>query len=113
MSISVEAEAPIEERKLISRTSMLILGGFLIGITYAHALNEGLKSYVFLAGAFGLVAYIGLNYIAHLHKKRSTQRAVSRRLAKLERRFDQHLGSDGQHVEATAENDTEQEAATR
>ena len=99
MSTSVNAKTPTEP-KLISRTSMLILGGFLIGITYAHALQDGLRSYVFLAGAFGLVAYIGLNYIAHMRAKRVAQRRMTERVAKLEQRFDQHLAAESPVVES-------------
>lgn len=47
-------------RELVSGTSILILSGFLIGMTVGRTVNEELSPFVLAAGLAGLVSFIGL-----------------------------------------------------
>jgi len=54
MSVTLDAS---REQPLLSTTTILILSGFLIGMSLAQPLGE-LSYYVFTSGLTGLVAYI-------------------------------------------------------
>lgn len=91
MSMTTEAFADKPVRPLISRTSVLILGGFLVGITYAQTIDAGIRSYVLLAGSCGIVAFMGLSCVASYRRKRSAQRASDQLVLRMEQRVEQHL----------------------
>jgi len=82
-------------KALISRSSVLIFGGLLIGLTMSNAVYAGVRSQVFLAGAFGVVAYIGLNYVASIRRKRAIQRKHEEEISQLEARVDHHIHAAG------------------
>lgn len=83
----------IEEavKPLISRSSVLIIGGLLIGLTMSNAVHAGIRSHVFLAGVGGVVAYIGLNCVAAIRRKRAIQKKHNEEISQLEARVDQHI----------------------
>lgn len=93
MSTVESRAADIEEagKALISRSSVLITGGLLIGLTMSNAVHVGIRSQVFLAGAFGVVAYIGLNCVASIRRKKAIQRKHEEKISQLEARVDQHI----------------------
>lgn len=87
----------IEEagKALISRSSVLIVGGLLIGLTMSNAVYAGFRSQVFLAGAFGLVAYIGLTCVANIRRKKAIRRMQEEKISQLEARVDHHIHTAG------------------
>jgi hypothetical protein len=84
-------DVEVAGKPLISRSSVLIIGGLLIGLTMSNAVHAGIRSQVFLAGAFGVVAYIGLNCVANVRRKKAIERKHEEKLSQLEARVDQHI----------------------
>lgn len=78
-------------KPLISRSTVLIMGGLLIGLTMSNAVYAGIRSHVFLAGLCGVVAFIALNYVAWVRRKRAIQRIHDEKISHLEARVDQHI----------------------
>ena len=79
------------EPPLISRSSILILGGILIGVTWSEAFGNGLHSIrfmTFMAALVALLAYIAFDLLGRQRRARAAhQEAIQR----LEQRVDRHL----------------------
>lgn len=78
-------------RPLISRSTVYIIGGLLIGLTLGNAVQLELRSYVFLAGACGIIAYLGLTCVASIRRRRASERRQHERISQLEARVDHHI----------------------
>ena len=78
-------------KPLLSRSTILILSGFLIGIVSQQFVDADLKIYVLSAGVFGLVAFIGLEAVASRLNARATQKASKKAEAALVERVNRHV----------------------
>ena len=55
----------LRPRPIVSRSSVFILAGFLIGFSLSNAVEDGLlKTQIFVCGVVGLIAFIGLHFVA-------------------------------------------------
>jgi uncharacterized membrane protein YdjX (TVP38/TMEM64 family) len=79
---------------LISRSSILILGGILFGVTWSEAFANGLDSprfVAFMAALVALLAFVVLNLLGQQRRERvAHQEAIQR----LEQRVNRHLVED-------------------
>jgi hypothetical protein len=83
-----------ERSPLLSVCSVLILSGFLLGMSVASQLSTELRGFVVLTGMAGLVAFLGLDHVAirrRLWLERREQDYMATRLA-------QHISSTGGHA---------------
>jgi hypothetical protein len=74
------------ERPLISNATILILSGFLIGLTVGKIVAEDLSPYVLACGLSGFLAFIALDLAAAQRAAaglQQGQRDVARRLDKI------------------------------
>lgn len=72
---------------LISRTTVLIMGALLIGLTVGNVVRADLQMQAFAAGAVGIIAFLGFTWIGSLKHRRHRRKIVS----ELEARVDHHI----------------------
>jgi len=75
------------ERPLISNATILILSGFLIGLTVGKFVAEDLSPYVLACGLSGFLAFIALELAA----ERRTNEANRREQQSVARRLERHV----------------------
>ena len=80
---------PTDERPLISTSSILILSGFLIGVTVGKIVAEDLSPYVLACGLSGFLAYIALDIAA----TRREEEAAAEEIRHVHGRLDRHVSS--------------------
>jgi hypothetical protein len=80
---------PTDERPLISTSSILILSGFLIGVTVGKIVAEDLSPYVLACGLSGFLAYIALDIAA----TRREEEAAAEDIRHVHGRLDRHVMS--------------------
>jgi len=93
MTTTSPTDAP-QQPPLISRSSILILGGVLIGLGCSEGFNGGFGSTGFLAilaALVGLFAFIGLDFVGRQRRARAERLAQEQALEKLEQRVNRHL----------------------
>ncbi len=78
-------EKPPKSRGLLGRTTVLILSSYLVGISTGHRVLAGLEIYTLLAGACGVVAYFGCEYVARYREERILQAAYDQAAVKLDK----------------------------
>ena len=78
-------------RPLVSRTTILILSAFLIGLFAGRTTDPDLRMLLYLTGAAGLVSYVGLGHLARRRRERSQQRALKKAAERLETRVSRHV----------------------
>lgn len=76
---------------LLTHSTILILGGFLIGMGAVDMAAAGIRNYVYLAGSFGIVAYIGLAHVARRRAQQALDREDERAAARMECRVSRHV----------------------
>lgn len=85
----------VTRKPIVSRASILILSGFLIGLSFADYVRADLRHHVLTCGLVGLIAFVGLHFAAlrredEAAKKRMegeterVQELMSQNLAKLQ-----------------------------
>jgi hypothetical protein len=93
MSTESHSDAP-RQKPLISRSSILILGGVLIGLSCSEGFNHGFGSttfFGFVAALVGLFAFIALDFVGRQRRARAEyQQAIT----KLEQRVSRHLSEE-------------------
>lgn len=83
-----------ERRPLLSLCTILILSGFLLGMSIGTELSGSLRVYVSLAGLVGMVSFLGLDHVA------------ARRRTQLELKEQEYIESRlVKHVDSNAEMD--------
>jgi hypothetical protein len=90
MTSEPSTDAP-RQKLLISRSSILILGGVLMGLSCSEAFNRGLGStscLALLAALVGLFAFIAFDFIG---RQRRAQVEHQQAVEKLEQRVSRHL----------------------
>jgi hypothetical protein len=76
---------------ILTHSTILILGGFLIGMGAVDMAAAGIRNYVYLAGSFGVVAYIGLAHVARRRGQQAIVREEERAAARMECRVSRHV----------------------
>lgn len=82
------------QKPLVSRSSILILGGILFGATWSEAFGGGptsLKFYAYLAALAAFLAFISLDLVGQRRRVRAEQQAHREALERLEERVNRHL----------------------
>lgn len=78
-----------EKPELISNSTILILSGFLIGLTVGKIVNESLSPYVLSCGLSGFLAFIALEFTG---SQREEKAAHDEQVA-VQNRLDRHVMS--------------------
>ncbi len=76
---------------MLSASTILILSGFLIGLTTSSGLTGEMQRLVFFAGLVGVLAFIGLDHVAErrrLRQEAKEQQLIEDRLARHVNRCD-------------------------
>ncbi len=99
-----------ESRTLVSGFSILIFGGFLIGMAASHAITNDLRIDVMMGGIVGVLAFLGLDQAKALREKIAV---VADRLH-VEGRLDRHIGRLGTDLDELPDDveDADEEQAT-
>jgi hypothetical protein len=77
------------ERPLISNATILILSGFLIGLTVGKIVADELSPYVLACGLSGFLAFIALELTA----ERRMEMAERTEMVRAHRRLERHLAT--------------------
>lgn len=81
------AEQYRSDPRLLTRSTVLILSGWFIGMATGRALAPGTEAYALLVGFTGMVAFLGLEYAAQQRKKRAASDEFAETVEKLEQRI--------------------------
>lgn len=76
-----------EEHAILSTSSILILSGFLVGLTVGCEIGDDLSPFVLASGLAGFVAYLGLDVVA----TRRREEMVAAEQRQMEQRLDKHV----------------------
>jgi hypothetical protein len=77
------------ETKLISASTILILSGFLIGLTVGNVVSESLSPYVLSCGLSGFLAFIALEFTGNQREEEEAHEEQ----AHVQGRLDRHVMS--------------------
>lgn len=91
------AEPYRKDSRLVTRSTVLILSGWFIGMATGRALAPGTEAYALLVGFAGMVAFLGLEYAAEQRKKRAACRTLAETVEKLEQRIPHEMGRSAAH----------------
>jgi hypothetical protein len=81
-------------RPLLSRTTIPILSGFLLGMAARNTVAPEMEFYVYAAGVCGLIAWLGLRYVAEARSRRDAALAGERATEKLKDHVTRHVARD-------------------
>ena len=81
------AEPYRHDSRLVTRSTVLILSGWFIGMATGRALPPGTEVSALLVGFTGMVAFLGLEYAAQQRKKRAASEALAETFERLEQRI--------------------------
>jgi hypothetical protein len=76
-----------EDRSLISNATILILSGFLIGLTVGKIVADELSPYVLACGLSGFLAFVALELAAERRKEEAAHAEQTR----INRRLNRHV----------------------
>jgi hypothetical protein len=79
-------------RSLVSRSSILILSGFLVGLGLSRGLPEGEQSSALIAAGFGLLSFFLLDGLSRRRALQASQRQIQLAIRRLEKRIGKHVG---------------------
>ena len=75
---------------LLSQSAILILSGYLVGISAGQTANPALQFSIHAAGMVGLIAFLGLGHLSRIRSEREND-ALEQAIDKLELRIDRHV----------------------
>ncbi|HUG90072.1 MAG TPA: hypothetical protein VML55_04510 [Planctomycetaceae bacterium] len=73
---------------IFTHNTILILGGFLIGMAAVDMAAAEFRNYLYLAGSFGVVAWIGLAEVARRRRQQAASRAEELGASRMRGRVD-------------------------
>ena len=79
-------------KSLLSQSAILILSGYLVGVSSGQIANPALQFSIHAAGMIGLIAYIGLGHLSRIRSEREAD-ALEQAIDRLELRIDRHVHS--------------------
>lgn len=75
----------------LSRSTILILSGVLIGMGVSYGVTPDTQLYGFVAGIIGLFAFLGLDSHTRHQEQRAVQRAIDQATCVIENRLCRHI----------------------
>ena len=75
------------DTRILTRSTVLILSGWFIGMATGRALPPGTESYALLVGFVGMLAFLGLEYSAQQRRKAAASESFAEIVEKLEQRL--------------------------
>lgn len=81
---------------MISRASILILSGFLVGMVTSRSVVPGTELSVLAAALTGVLSYVVLDHVSCRREQRVVREACRRTTKTLENRIDRHISRDFQ-----------------
>jgi len=82
---------PPASKPLVSRSTILILSSFLVGVAVHHVLPPELEHYVLATGLVGLLSYLALDVAAARRRERRDELDRLKAANKFEGRLNRHL----------------------
>lgn len=77
----------------VTHGTILILGGFLIGMGAVDLAAAEIRNYVYLAGTFGVVAWCGLVHVAKRRRQQAAAHAEELAASRMQTRVGRHVAS--------------------
>ncbi len=93
LTINGKPVRPQTQPQIVSRTAILILSGVLIGTTLSQGNLAGVSFYGFIAGILGLISFVGLDLVAHKHRKHLVRKTLAAADSNLAGRLQRHVES--------------------
>lgn len=94
--MSAQVEKPPDRRALsrplLSRSSILILSGILVGMGLRDGLENRLYQLGYFAGAIGIISYFGLELLAQRRQREATRITLQRAATVLNTWLDSETG---------------------
>lgn len=75
------------DTRILTRSTVLILSGWFIGMATGRALPAGTESYALLVGFTGMLAFLALEYSAQQRRKTAASESFAEIVEKLEQRL--------------------------
>ena len=85
---------PASATALLSRSTILILSGFLIGMGFGQGFALPARTYALCAGGVGLAAYLAFEQLSRRQQTKAVKRARQRASRVIERRMQRHIITD-------------------
>ena len=89
--IEKKKRVPAKSRWLLSRSTILILSGILIGMGIGNGWTASIHKLGFSAGMVGLVSYLGLDTVSRRRREKEEERALHQASCKLDTRIFRHI----------------------
>jgi hypothetical protein len=81
----------IIRKPISSRGTILALASFLVGLSFADVVDPSARSHLMRCGLVGMVAVIGLHFVALRREEQSTKRLLERETEKMQQVMLQNL----------------------
>ena len=94
MSATPNTNPPVENSWISSagsRSLILVLCGYLVGITASHVCSPGMEACALAAAAIGLISHVMLVTQSRRRQVADARLAVQKATVRLERRVEQHV----------------------
>lgn len=88
---TTQAAGGNDSKPLITRSTILILSGFLFGMALRHLGGDGPATLCMFFAAFGVVAWFGLGKVAQLRRLRLVRSTTFEAERRLSTRIDRHI----------------------
>jgi hypothetical protein len=79
--------------RLLTRSTVLILSGWFIGMATGRALPSGTETGALMVGFTGMLAFLGLEYAAQQRRKMAASESFAEVVEKLEQRLPHEVAS--------------------
>ncbi|QDU39908.1 hypothetical protein Mal4_42620 [Maioricimonas rarisocia] len=79
-----------DDHAVISRTTILLLSGFLIGVVVGEEVDSAMSPVVLVAGAVGVAAFMALDLVSYYHR----QQFLAKERQQTENRLERHVHCD-------------------
>jgi hypothetical protein len=86
-----QSSVPKREAILLSRSTILVLSGVLLGLALREGVLPSMHSLGFYVGLTGLIAYLGLEVASRRKHERVAREAHDRMVSILNSRIDKHM----------------------
>jgi hypothetical protein len=87
---------------LLSRSSILILSGILVGMGLRDGLQHELYLLGYFAGAIGIISYFGLELLAQRRQREATKETLQRAASVLNSWLDKESGGDSRPANSSS-----------
>ena len=77
-------------QSLLSQSAILILSGYLVGVSAGQTTDPALQFSIHAAGMIGMIAFLGLGHLSRTKSEREAD-ALERAIDRLELRIDRHV----------------------